>query len=127
MQQGKLPPPWVIMLFGGVFLFWAYEHYWKMVDFEAGVTDQVLMWSFMIALYDFAGFWPTVILPFVLAGAIAIAGIGLLIRDLRARVKGEAPAMEYEPVRWQGLLIATLVALAFIAGIFVLVFSIKLD
>ncbi len=101
-----LPPPWCLILFGAVFLYWAYEHYVTMVEFEEGLIDSLYMYWFMIALYEAAGFWPTVILPFVAAGAVALAGIGLQIRDLRYRAQGTSSELSYQPVRWKGLLTA---------------------
>ena len=65
-----------------ILLYWAYEHYLEMIDFEEGRIDRMLMYWFMIVLYKTTGFWPTVILPFVAAGAIALAGVSLQIRDI---------------------------------------------
>lgn len=123
MEQGKLPPPWVFILLGVVSLIWATEHYHKMVDFESGTNEQIVMYAFMSDLYDMAGFWPTVILPYVCAGAIALTGIALQVRDIRRRMNGDARPTDYEPVRWRGLLMALLVALCFIAVIFIVAFT----
>jgi hypothetical protein len=122
-----MPPPWCLMLFGAIFLYWAYEHYLEMIEFEEGRIDRMLMYWFMIALYDATGFWPTVILPFVAAAAIFLAGVSLQIRDLRARARGEMPALSYEPVRWQGLLTALLVVVGVIAALIGLAFLLRID
>jgi hypothetical protein len=41
----------------------------------AGLTEPMMMWTLMSALYDIGGFWPTAILPFVASGAFLLAGI----------------------------------------------------
>lgn len=127
MEQKKLPPPWVIVLLGGVFIFWSYQHYCELADFDAGLTDRMLMWSYMSALYDVTGFWPTAILPFVFSGAILLSGIWLQVRDLLALARGEAAPGDYEPVRIRGLLTAMLLAVAIIAVFIGLAFLIRLD
>ena len=127
MQQQKLPPPWVMIFVGSVLTWLAYNHYCEISDFEAGVTDRVRMWSLLVLLYKTTGFWPTVTLPFLGAIAIVVAGITLQVRDIQARRRGESTKHQYEPLRWQGLLGALFIALVVIAGIFVLVFTMKTD
>ena len=114
-RQIPLPPPWCLMLLGAIMLYWAYEHYLKMIEFEAGHIERIYMYWFMIAIYDATGFWPTVILPFIAAGGLAVTGVSLQIRDLRRRARGETTAASYEPVRWKGLL----TALAVVVGVIV--------
>jgi hypothetical protein len=114
------------MLLGAIFLYWAYEHYLKMIEFEEGRIDRILMYWFMIVIYEATGFWPTVILPFVAAGAIALAGVGLQIRDMRARARGETPALSYEPVHWKGLLTALLVVVGVITVLVGLAFLLRI-
>lgn len=110
------------MLFGAVFLYWAYEHYLTMVEFEEGLIDSLYMYWFMIALYKATGFWPTVILPFLAAGAVLLGGIGLQFRDLRHRAQGTASDLSYEPVRWKGML----AAFAVVAGVLTVLIGLAL-
>lgn len=115
-RRVPLPPPWCLVLLGTVFMYWAYEHYLQMIEFEDGQIDQISMYWFMILLYKTTGFWPTVILPFAAAGAITLGGVSLQVRDLRRRIRGEADDVSYEPVRWKGLLIALIVVVGVITA-----------
>jgi hypothetical protein len=115
------------MLLGAILLYWAYEHYLQMMEFEEGRIDRLLMYWFMIVIYETLGFWPTVILPFVAAGTIALAGITLQIRDLHARARGETQALAYQPVHWRGLLTALLVVAGLITALVGLAFLLRVD
>ncbi len=117
----KLPPPWVLIFLGGFFIYMAYEHYVEMSQFEAGVIDQVMMWTMTALLYDVAGFWPTVIIPFIFAGAMTLLGVWLQCRDLALRFSGKTPTTEYEPVRWKAVLLALALFIAAFVGILLIV------
>lgn len=114
-QRIPLPPPWCLMLFGAIFLYWAYEHYLKLIEFDEGRIDRMSMYWFMILIYETTGFWPTAILPFVAAGTVALSGVVLQVQDLRSRMQGKVAEFSYEPVHWKGLLTALLVVASVIA------------
>lgn len=114
-QRIPLPPPWCLMLLGAIFLYWAYEHYLKLIEFDEGRIDRMSMYWFMILIYETTGFWPTAILPFVAAGTVALSGVVLQVRDLRSRMQGKVAEFSYEPVHWKGLLTALLVVASVIA------------
>jgi len=115
------------MLIGGVCLYGAWEHYLELVEFDEGRTERMSMYWFMGLIYETAGFWPTVILPFIAAGGITLAGVFLQIRILSARARGETPAFACEPVRWKGLLTAALVVVGVIAVCVGLAFLLRVD
>ncbi len=85
-----------------------------MIEFENGQIDRIYMYWFMILLSEITGFWPTVVLPFVAAGAITLSGASLQIRDLRGRIRGETQVLSYEPVHWKRLLTALIVVVGVI-------------
>ena len=125
MEKKKLPPPWVIMLFGGICIFWSCQHYIELAAFDAGETERMWMLTIMSALYEVVGFWPTTILPIVCSVAITLTGLALQIRDVRARATGDTVPNDYEPVRVKGLLTAALLAMAVIAAVFGMLFLIR--
>lgn len=116
-----------MILLGGVFIFWSCEHYTELSDFDEGLTERMSMWSHMAILYDLTGFWPTAISPFAFSGALTLTGLWLQVRDIRARARGESTAGQYEPVRFKGLFMALLLAVAVIAAFIGVAFLIRLD
>ena len=121
----KLPPPWFLVLLGGLFLYWSWEHYVKMDEFERGLRQRIFINQWIGLVYKFFGFWPTVVLPFIPSSALVIGGVCLTVRDIRRRARGESVSDEYETVRWGKVLLGTVLAIVGFTALIALVLQFR--
>lgn len=123
MQQ-QPPPPWVMIVAAiPCGLYGWMVHYPQMLEFETGIRDRVHVWAPIAWIYRILGFWPAVLVPFLLGAGLVIYGVVLAIRERRRALRGLAPSRDYATVQWRGVAGAALwvlIPIALIVGFIIL-------